>query len=214
VISEESGSLLDAPVDALVNAVNTVEIMGNGLALQFKQAYPGNFRAYQAACRNGEVRLGRMFVYEIGVPGQPRCLINFPTKGHWRANSKLSDIRTGLADLRQVILDRGVTSIAVPPLGCGNGGLSWQDVQPLIVEILGGLPDVSVLLDPPQDLPSPRNDAGSYATPADDRGTRGTDPATLTATIRAWNRRKERLFTEHHVRVAIKRLRELDWIAS
>jgi len=133
VISEESGSLLDAPADALVNTVNTVGIMGKGLALQFKQAYPGNFRAYQAACRNGEVRLGRMFVYEPGVPGQPRCLINFPTKGHWRANSKLSDIRTGLADLRQVILDRGITSIAVPPLGCGNGGLSWQDVRPLIV---------------------------------------------------------------------------------
>jgi O-acetyl-ADP-ribose deacetylase (regulator of RNase III) len=155
MISEEDGSLLDATADALVNTVNTVGVMGKGLALQFKQAYPGNFCAYQAACRNGEVCLGRMFVYEPGAPGQPRYLINFPTKGHWRANSKLSDIRTGLADLRQVILDRGITSIAVPPLGCGNGGLSWQDVRPLIVAALGDLPGVTVLLYPPQDSPSP-----------------------------------------------------------
>ena len=84
MISEEDGNLLDTAADALVNTVNTVGVMGKGLALQFKQAYPGNFRAYQVACRNGEVRLGRMFVYEPGTPGQPRYLVNFPTKGHWR----------------------------------------------------------------------------------------------------------------------------------
>ena len=112
MISEETGNLLDASADALVNTVNTVGVMGKGLALQFKQAYPANFRAYQAACRHGEVRLGRMFVYEPGVPGQPRYLVNFPTKGHWRDHSSLDDIRDGLADLRRVILDRGITSIA------------------------------------------------------------------------------------------------------
>lgn len=155
MISEETGSLLDAPVDALVNTVNTVGVMGKGLALQFKQAYPANFRAYQAACRHGEVRLGRMFVYEPSVPGQPRYLVNFPTKGHWRDRSSLDDIRAGLADLRRVILDRAITSIAVPPLGCGNGGLDWRDVRPLISEALGDLPDVRVLVYPPQNAPSP-----------------------------------------------------------
>jgi len=155
MISEETGSLLEASADALVNTVNTVGVMGKGLALQFRQAYPANFRAYQAACRHGEVRLGRMFVYKPGVPGQPRYLVNFPTKGQWSDRSSLDGIRDGLADLRRVILDRGITSIAVPPLGCGNGGLDWRDVRPLIEGALGGLPGVSVLLYPPQDTPSP-----------------------------------------------------------
>lgn len=153
MISEETGNLLDAPADALVNTVNTVGVMGKGLALQFKQAYPANFRAYQAACRRGEVRLGRVFVYEPGVPGQPRYLVNFPTKGHWRDRSSLDDVRQGLADLRRLVLDRGIASIAVPPLGCGNGGLDWRDVRPLIDGALGDLPGVRVLLYPPRDAP-------------------------------------------------------------
>jgi O-acetyl-ADP-ribose deacetylase (regulator of RNase III) len=334
--------------------------MGKGLALQFKQAYPGNFRAYQAACRNGEVRLGRMFVYEPGAQGRPRYLVNFPTKGHWRSKSRLDDIRTGLADLRQVILDRGITSIAVPPLGCGNGALNWQDVRPLITEALGDLPGVRVLVYPPQDSPPPAKmpvrtqrprmtagraalltlisdyaqlswaegstvtqggaslleiqklmyflqeagqplrlnfvkgiygpyaenlnhvlqaleghylrgygdrtqrvldlspisladgaadearqwlaDAGDetasrisdvltlitdFASPygvellatvhwtaTRDTAGQGTDPAMLTATIHAWNRRKERLFTEHHIQVATEHLKELNWVAA
>jgi O-acetyl-ADP-ribose deacetylase (regulator of RNase III) len=155
MISEETGSLLDSPADALVNTVNTAGVMGKGLALQFKQAFPANFRAYQAACRHGEVRLGRMFVYEPGVPGQPRYLVNFPTKGHWRDRSSLEGVREGLADLRRLVLDRCITSIAVPPLGCGNGGLDWRDVRPLIDEALGDLPGVRVLLYPPQDAQSP-----------------------------------------------------------
>jgi|ERR1035438_10058419 O-acetyl-ADP-ribose deacetylase (regulator of RNase III) len=117
MLSEETGSLLDATADALVNTVNTVGVMGKGLALQFKQAYPGNFRAYQAACRRGEVQPGRMFVYETGTPDRPRYVINFPTKGYWRANSKLSDIRAGLADLRQmyqITSRRRVTRTASP----------------------------------------------------------------------------------------------------
>lgn len=155
MISEETGNLLDASADALVNTVNTVGVMGKGLALQFKQAYPANFRAYQAACHHGEVRLGRMFVYEPGVPGQPRYLVNFPTKGHWRDSSNLGSVRDGLADLRRVILDQAITSIALPPLGCGNGGLDWRDVRPLIAEALGNLPGVRVLVYPPQDTPPP-----------------------------------------------------------
>jgi O-acetyl-ADP-ribose deacetylase (regulator of RNase III) len=154
MLSEEEGSLLDADAEALVNTVNTVGIMGKGIALQFKQAYPGNFRAYEAACRRGDVRLGAMFTYETGLLDSPRYIINFPTKGHWRAKSKLSDIAAGLTDLRKIIEDHHIRSIAVPPLGCGNGGLDWHDVHPLIAEALGDLPGVHVMLYPPKGAPA------------------------------------------------------------
>ena len=147
------GNLLDAQVDAVVNTVNTVGVMGKGIALQFKQAYPDNFRAYEAACRRGEVKLGKMFATETGRLGQPALIINFPTKKHWRARSSLRDIEAGLADLRQVIQDRRITSIAVPPLGCGNGGLDWRDVRPLIVDALGDIPGVRVVVYPPKGAP-------------------------------------------------------------
>jgi O-acetyl-ADP-ribose deacetylase (regulator of RNase III) len=153
MLTEEHGNLLEAPADALVNTVNTVGIMGKGLALQFKQAYPGNFHAYESACRHGEVRLGRMFTYETGQLDKPRFVINFPTKGHWRSRSRLSDIKSGLASLREVIRERHIDSIAIPPLGCGNGGLDWSDVRPLIVEALGDLPGVRVMVYPPQETP-------------------------------------------------------------
>jgi O-acetyl-ADP-ribose deacetylase (regulator of RNase III) len=153
MLTEEHGNLLEAPAEALVNTVNTVGVMGKGLALQFKQAYPANFRAYESACRHGEVRLGRMFTYETGQLGKPRFVINFPTKGHWRSKSKLSDIKAGLADLRTLIRERNIRSIAVPPLGCGNGGLDWRDVRPVIMEALGDLPGVHVMVYPPQSAP-------------------------------------------------------------
>lgn len=153
MLTNAVGNLLDARVDALVNTVNTVGVMGKGIALQFKQAYPANFRAYEAACRRDEIRLGQMFVFEAGLLDQPCFIINFPTKSHWRARSRLSDIKAGLADLRRVIRDYEITSIAVPPLGCGNGGLNWNDVQPLIEEALGSLPDTMVLVFPPAGAP-------------------------------------------------------------
>lgn len=157
MLTEEHGNILESPADALVNTVNTVGIMGKGLALQFKQAYPGNFRAYESACRRGEVRLGRMFTYETGQLDGPRFVVNFPTKAHWRSRSKLSDIKAGLASLRGVIQERHIDSIAVPPLGCGNGGLDWSDVRPLIVEALGDLPGVTVMVYPPQETPSAKS---------------------------------------------------------
>ena len=153
MLREAEGNLLDAVADALVNTVNTVGIMGKGIALQFKQTYPDNFRKYEAACRRNEVKLGKMFVFETGLLAKPDYIINFPTKGHWRARSKLSDIRSGLADLRHVVLDCDIKSIAVPPLGCGNGGLKWSDVQPLIAEALGDLEDVDVRVYPPKGAP-------------------------------------------------------------
>lgn len=165
MLSEEEGNLLDADAEALVNTVNTVGIMGKGIALQFKQAYPGNFRAYQAACRRGEVQLGRMFTYETGLLGNPHFVINFPTKAHWRARARLGDIETGLADLRHVVRDRKIRSIAVPPLGCGNGGLDWREVRPLIDAALGELPDVHVMVYPPEGTPTAESMNVSTARP-------------------------------------------------
>jgi O-acetyl-ADP-ribose deacetylase (regulator of RNase III) len=147
------GNLLDADVDALVNSVNTVGVMGKGVALQFRRAFPANYRAYVAACRRGEVELGKMFVWETGRM-RPRLIINFPTKAHWRAKSRLDAIEKGLADLRRVLIQRDVESVALPPLGCGLGGLRWGDVRPRIEAALGDLP-IPVLVFPPHGAPEP-----------------------------------------------------------
>ncbi len=138
------GNLLDAQAEALVNTVNTVGVMGKGIALMFKEAFPENFRAYEAAVKRDEVRVGHMFVTENRTLGGPQWLVNFPTKKHWRQPSKLEWIRDGLKDLRRVVEEKGIRSIALPPLGCGNGGLDWSDVRPEIERELGPLCDVEV----------------------------------------------------------------------
>ena len=125
-----TGNLLQADVEALVNTVNTVGAMGKGIALQFKQAYPANFEAYRKAVARGDVQPGRMFVFETGLLTNPRIIVNFPTKRHWRGGSRIEDIDAGLQDLAHVIVTRGIRSIAIPPLGCGNGGLDWGEVRP------------------------------------------------------------------------------------
>lgn len=154
MIETTKGNLLEAPVDALVNTVNTVGVMGKGIALQFKQAYPAMFRAYEKACKAGEVKLGRVHVFDMGgLVGGPRWIINFPTKGHWRASSSMSDIESGLLDLVDTIKRLNIRSIAVPPLGCGHGGLDWTDVRPLIESTLGRLKDVRVLVFAPGATP-------------------------------------------------------------
>ena len=150
---EASGNLLASEADALVNTVNVVGVMGKGIALQFKRAYPANFEAYEAACKQQQVRLGEMFVFDAGQLMRPRWIINFPTKGHWRSNSRLADVASGLDDLRRVIVELGITAMAVPPLGCGNGGLNWADVLPLIHSKLDGL-DVEVTVYPPAAVPA------------------------------------------------------------
>jgi O-acetyl-ADP-ribose deacetylase (regulator of RNase III) len=156
MIELANGDLMHAPVEALVNTVNTAGVMGRGIALQFKQAYPAMFRAYEAACKAGEVKLGTMHVFDLGgLAGGPRWIINFPTKGHWRAASRIKDIELGLKDLVATIRRLGIRSIAVPPLGCGNGGLNWSDVRPRIEAALAELPDVHVLLFPPGRVPEP-----------------------------------------------------------
>lgn len=147
------GDLLQSGAEAIINTVNCVGVMGKGIALQFKQEFPGNYEAYRRACDAGEVRLGEMFVFDTGSMINPRWIINFPTKGHWKAKSRIEDIAAGLKDLRRVIETLGVRSIAVPPLGCGNGGLDWADVEPMIGTALGDLDDVEVMLFPPSGAP-------------------------------------------------------------
>lgn len=162
------GNLLHAETEAVVNTVNTVGVMGKGIALAFKETWPANYEAYAAACKAGEVQIGRMFVTENTALHGPRWIINFPTKKHWRQPSKLEWIRDGLADLRRVVQERDIRSVALPPLGCGNGGLAWADVLPLIEQALGDLPDVDVQVYQP---------TSEYHTPRKLRGTEKLTPA-------------------------------------
>lgn len=139
------GNLLDAPCDVLVNAVNTVGVMGKGIALQFKQRFPENYRLYAQACEAGQVHAGQIFVTETGDLLGARWIVNFPTKQHWKAPSQLAWVRNGLYDLRRFLIEHQVTSVAVPALGAGLGGLSWPVVRDLIEQELGNL-DTEVLV--------------------------------------------------------------------
>ncbi len=150
MIKEMSGDLLRAPADVLVNTVNTHGVMGKGIALQFKRAYPAMYDEYRRAAKAGELRLGQVTVWPTGQLAGPKYIVNFPTKGHWKSKSRIDDIRAGLEDLVSVVRVRGITSIAVPPLGCGNGGLAWEAVLPLIEEAFAALPEVEVQVFPPQ----------------------------------------------------------------
>lgn len=141
-----TGNLLEAQTEAVVNTVNEVGVMGKGIALMFKEAFPENFDAYEGACKRGEVRVGRMFVTENHALTGPKWIINFPTKKHWRQPTKLAWVRDGLKDLRRVIQEKAIHSIAVPPLGCGNGGLAWNDVRREIEAALSDLPGVDVVV--------------------------------------------------------------------
>lgn len=141
------GNLLEAKVEALVNAINTVGVMGAGIALQFRQKYPEMFKAYSLACGSGAVTPGKMHVFELGNQDAcPRCIINFPTKRHWREPSRLDDVIGGLADLVNQVRRLNIRSVAIPPLGCGLGGLDWDDVRPRIEQAFAEMPDVRVLL--------------------------------------------------------------------
>lgn len=147
------GNILEADAEALVNTVNCDGFMGKGIALQFKQAFPANFKAYEAACHAGEVVPGQMFFFDNGRLINPRYVINFPTKRHWRGKSRIADIRSGLKALIADVRRLDVHSIAVPPLGCGLGGLDWREVRPMIEKAFSELPDVHVLLFEPVGTP-------------------------------------------------------------
>lgn len=146
MIRYTTGNILDAEAEALVNTVNCVGVMGRGIALQFKNVFPENFKAYAAACARGAVEPGRMFVYDTGELTLPRYIVNFPTKRHWRGKSRIEDIEAGLTALVGEVRSRGIRSIAVPPLGSGLGGLDWAQVKPLIERAMAELTDVNVLI--------------------------------------------------------------------
>ena len=131
MIEYKTGDLFKEDVEALVNSVNCVGIMGRGIALQFKRAFPENFKAYAEACRRTEVQPGRMFVFETGELANPHYIINFPTKRHWRGKSRMEDIESGLEALASEVKERNIRSIALPPLGSDLGGLNWADVRSL-----------------------------------------------------------------------------------
>lgn len=138
------GNLLDSQDEALVNPVNTVGVMGKGLALAFRHRFDLNHRLYVAACQAGEVQVGRMFVTETGQASGPRWVVNFPTKQHWRQPSQLHWVSDGLVDLRRFIAQQQVRSIAIPALGAGLGGLAWPDVRAAIESALAELDDVQI----------------------------------------------------------------------
>lgn len=150
MIRYTQGNLLAADAEALVNTVNTVGVSGKGIALMFKEAYPENFRAYEAVSKAGKLAPGGLFVTERRDMLGPRFIVNFATKKHWRHPSRLEWIEQGLAALRDEIKARGIRSIAIPPLGAGNGGLDWGDVKPLVAEALAGLDCEVIVYEPTQ----------------------------------------------------------------
>jgi O-acetyl-ADP-ribose deacetylase (regulator of RNase III) len=148
------GNILDADAEALVNTVNCVGIMGRGIALQFKNEFPENYEVYRHACERAVLHPGMMLTYDTGHYANPKYVINFPTKRHWKGNSRIEDIDSGLKALVAEVRTRGIRSIAIPPLGCGLGGLDWDEVRPRIEAAFADLPDVRVLIYEPAGAPA------------------------------------------------------------
>ncbi|MEY3759618.1 MAG: hypothetical protein RIR39_1109, partial [Pseudomonadota bacterium] len=140
------GNLLESRAEALVNTVNTVGVMGKGIALMFKERFTDNFQRYSTACKAKQVNTGKMFVTEVHELYGPRWIVNFPTKQHWRAASQMTWVVEGLQDLRRFLIENKVKSIAIPPLGAGNGGLEWIAVREQIELALGDLTDVEIMV--------------------------------------------------------------------
>jgi O-acetyl-ADP-ribose deacetylase (regulator of RNase III) len=151
MIELKQGDILRANAEALVNTVNCVGVMGRGLALQFKKVFPDNFKCYKTVCDRKELQPGKMLIYDLNRLHKPRYVVNFPTKRHWKGKSRMEDIEAGLQTLVSEVQKRDILSIAIPPLGCGLGGLCWSDVRAKIEEAFQGLTDVQVLLYEPKD---------------------------------------------------------------
>ena len=169
MIEYRTGDILSEEADALVNTVNCVGVMGRGIALQFKRAFPENFKAYAARCKRNEMHPGRVFVFDTDQVLPPRWIVNFPTKRHWWGKSRMADIEAGLRSLADEIRSRGIRSIAIPPLGSGLGGLSWPEVRIRLEAALGELDDVRIIVFEP---------GGG---PADERANRSRDVPEMTA---------------------------------
>lgn len=144
-----TGNLLESRAQALVNTVNTVGVMGKGIALQFKKQYPTNYKKYAKACKENQVKIGQLFVTEEEtVLYGKQIIINFPSKEHWRSPSQYSYIGEGLKALVELIKERNITSIAIPPLGAGNGGLQWSKVKALLEQYLSDVEAEILIYEP------------------------------------------------------------------
>jgi O-acetyl-ADP-ribose deacetylase (regulator of RNase III) len=154
MIEFQRGDILQSDAEALVNTVNCVGIMGRGIALQFRREFPENYKAYRQGCERGELRPGKMLVFLLSKLHGPRYIINFPTKRHWKGRSRIEDIQIGLRALIDEVRERGITSVALPPLGCGLGGLDWDQVRPLIEEAFSHLPAVRFVVYEPLGAPT------------------------------------------------------------
>lgn len=170
MITYKQGNLLEADAEALVNTVNCVGVMGKGIALQFKQAFPDCFKDYKRACDQKAVHPGEMHVHDLNSYLNPRFIINFPTKRHWKGKSRMEDVESGLKALKETLVRLGVHSVAVPPLGCGNGGLEWEEVRSRIESSLGDLPDVEVQVFEPSGAPANKQMPVQTKTPNMTRG--------------------------------------------
>lgn len=154
MITYKTGNILHDQADAIINTVNTVGVMGKGLALQFKKAFPDNFKVYKKACDEKSVVTGQVLPVSLNSISAPFYIINFPTKAHWRANSKLEYIEKGLESLKEHVKRLGLKSVAIPALGSGLGGLPWEEVERLIQNSLAELPEIEWRVYPPQASPS------------------------------------------------------------
>lgn len=170
MIKYTTGDILKADAEALVNTVNCYGVMGRGIALQFKKKFPENFKRYKKVCDAGELKPGVVFVCDLGEMFNPRYVINFPTKDHWKGRSKIQDIESGLVALVDEVRKRQIRSIAVPPLGCGLGGLRWSDVRPRIAAAFCKVPQVEVLVFEPGAAPSAQQMVKSEKAPAMTKG--------------------------------------------
>jgi len=141
------GNIFDSETEAIVNAVNTVGIMGKGIALEFKKRYPENFKVYKNACETGTLKTGSVLVVK---EYDGKIIINFPTKAHWKDASKLKYIIDGLESLKSMVLNQNIKSLALPAIGCGLGGLKWEVVKELIKKDLSHL-DANIFVYEPRD---------------------------------------------------------------
>lgn len=161
------GNILESNAQALVNTVNTMGVMGKGIALQFKKQFPYNYKLYKEICEKNELHVGQLLVTEEdSLLGGRKIIINFPTKTNWRLPSEYEYIESGLEELKRVIHERKIESIAIPPLGAGNGGLDWQRVKKMIIESLSQINCDIYLYEPTKAIKEVLNSERVKLTPA------------------------------------------------
>lgn len=152
MITYKKGNILDADAEVLVNTVNSVGVMGKGIALQFKNNFPDNYKGYKKAVDNGKIRPGYVYFVKVNTTGKVKFIANFATKDHWRHPSRIEWIETGLTKLKEKLFELNINSVALPPLGCGNGGLDWDIVKQLMERKLRDYPGVVFIYEPSKEI--------------------------------------------------------------